>query len=43
MDFMKTALAGKDPGQFEPPDLSSTAVAQKVDTPDNAPAGEESH
>jgi len=45
MDFTKTALGGKDPGQFQPvPDLSSSnPVAQKVDTPDNAPAEEEMH
>lgn len=44
MDFMKVALAGKDPGEFEPPpDLPSNPVAQKVDTPDAAPAAEESH
>jgi penicillin-binding protein 1A len=44
MDFMKVALAGKDPGEFEPPPvLPSNAVAQKVDTPDAAPAAEEAH
>lgn len=43
MDLMKVALAGKDPGVFEPPALPSSAVAQKVDTPDAAPAAEESH
>jgi len=44
MDFMKAALAGKDPGEFEPPPaLPSSAVAQKLDTPDAAPAAEEAH
>ena len=44
MDFMGVALAGKDPGEFEPPPaMPSSAVAQKVDTPDAAPASEESH
>jgi len=44
MDFMKAALAGKDPGEFQPlPELPPTAVAQKVDTPDTAPAEEETH
>jgi len=44
MDFMKVALAGRDPGQFEPPPaIPANAVAQKVDTPDAAPANEESH
>ena len=44
MNFMKVALAGKDPGEFEPPPvLPSNAVAQKVDTPDAAPAAEEAH
>ena len=44
MDFMKAALAGKDPGEFEPPPaLPSSAIAQKLDTPDAAPAAEETH
>ena len=44
MEFMSAALAGKDPGQFQPPpELPPTMSAQKVDTPDLAPAGEESH
>ena len=44
MDFMSTALAGKDPGQFQPPpELPPRAVPEKLDTPDSAPAGEESH
>ena len=44
MDFMKTALAGKDPGEFQPPAAAPPAgVAQKVDTPDAAPAADESH
>ena len=43
MDFMKVALAGKDQGEFEPPSLTHQAFAPKVDTPDNAPALEESH
>ncbi|MBZ5597487.1 MAG: PBP1A family penicillin-binding protein [Acidobacteriia bacterium] len=43
MDFMKIALAGKDPGDFQlPPELPPTGM-QKVDTPDTAPAAEESH
>ena len=44
MDFMKSALAGKDPGEFQPvPEMAPSVVAQKVDTPDNAPATEETH
>jgi penicillin-binding protein 1A len=43
MDFMKVALAGKDQGEFEPPNVTHQALAPKVDTPDNAPALEESH
>ena len=44
MDFMKTALAGKDPGAFQgaptgPPNPS----ALKIDTPDTAPAEDEVH
>src|SRR5579872_206966 len=42
MNFMTTAMAGKDPGEFQPPPLTQHA-AQKVDTPDAAPAAEESH
>jgi penicillin-binding protein 1A len=44
MDFMKVALAGKDPGDFQPmPELPPRPVAEKVDTADTAPAAEESH
>ncbi len=44
MDFMKTALAGKDPGEFQlVPQLPSSATAEKPDTPDTAPAAEETH
>jgi penicillin-binding protein 1A len=43
MDFMKSALAGKDAGQFQlPSELPLHAVA-KVDTPDAAPETPESH
>jgi penicillin-binding protein 1A len=44
MEFMSEALAGKDPGQFQPaPLLPPRGEPQKVDTPDLAPAGDESH
>ena len=44
MDFMKAALAGKDPGEFQPPpDAAPNPSAQKLDTPDTAPAGDEAH
>jgi penicillin-binding protein 1A len=43
IDFMTVAMAGKDPDQFQPPPVVSTSIAQKLDTPDNAPASEESH
>ena len=44
MEFMSAALAGKDPGQFQPPpELPPITNASKLDTPDLAPAGEESH
>jgi penicillin-binding protein 1A len=42
MNFMTAAMAGKDAGEFQPPP-STTHAAQKVDTPDTAPATEESH
>ena len=40
MDFMKAALAGKDPGDFQAP-LETIPAAHPVDTPDTAPAGDE--
>jgi len=44
MDFMKVALAGKDPGEFQPlPEMPPNPVAQKLDTLDTAPAEEETH
>jgi penicillin-binding protein 1A len=43
MNFMTVALAGKDPGEFQPPPNMPGPAAQKVDTPDAAPATEESH
>ena len=44
MTFMNAALAGTDPGDFEPaPVLPPSAVALKIDTPDTAPAGDETH
>jgi len=44
MAFMKAALAGQAPGRFEPPPPpAADAVTQKIDTPDSAPALEESH
>jgi len=42
MNFMTAAMAGKDVGEFQPPPVSPHATA-KVDTPDAAPAAEESH
>jgi penicillin-binding protein 1A len=43
MQFMSTALAGKDPGEFQPPPGQGTAVSKKVDTPDVAPGDGELH
>jgi hypothetical protein len=44
MDFMKAALAGKDPGRFQPPPLlPPTPVAVKLDTQNEAPGEDESH
>ncbi len=42
MNFMTAAMAGKDAGDFQPPPALPHA-AQKVDTPDTAPATEEAH
>jgi penicillin-binding protein 1A len=42
MDFMKSALAGKDPGAFQPaPELPLNPTLPRLDTPDTAPAEEE--
>jgi penicillin-binding protein 1A len=41
MNFMNAAMAGKDPGQFEPPPESTGNPVQKVDTPDASPATDE--
>ncbi|MGC2193238.1 MAG: PBP1A family penicillin-binding protein [Terriglobales bacterium] len=42
IDFMKAALAGKDPGAFQPPPIiPPSPTALRVDTPDAAPAEDE--
>jgi penicillin-binding protein 1A len=44
IDFMKFAMAGKDPGEFQPPPSAApNPESPKVDTPDTAPAEEEVH
>jgi hypothetical protein len=43
MQFMNVALAGKEPGEFQPAPSQGTAVARKVDTPDVAPGDGELH
>ena len=44
MDFMRVALAGKDPGEFQaPPGAVPNPTPHPVDTPDTAPAGDETH
>ena len=44
MDFMKVALAGKDAGEFQPPPEGlPSAAPHPLDTPDTAPAGDETH
>ena len=43
MDFMKVALAGKDPGEFQPPEPPANSAPHQVDTPDTAPPEEETH
>lgn len=42
MNFMTVAMKGKEAGDFQPPPVVPHA-AEKVDTPDTAPATEESH
>jgi penicillin-binding protein 1A len=43
MNFMTSAMAGKDPGQFQSPPELPGPVAQKVDTPDTMPGVDEAH
>lgn len=44
MNFMKIAMAGKDPGQFQvPPAIAPTTIPVKLDTPNDKPAGDEAH
>jgi penicillin-binding protein 1A len=44
IEFMTAALAGKDPGEFQPaPTVPAPSFAQKVDTPDVAPGDGETH
>ena len=43
MTFMSSAMAGKDPGQFQPPPDAPGSFVQKVDTPDTAAATDETH
>ncbi|MFY9561165.1 MAG: PBP1A family penicillin-binding protein [Terriglobales bacterium] len=43
IQFMDVALAGKDPGEFQPASASSPSLAQKLDTPDVAPGDGETH
>ena len=42
MNFMTVAMKGKDAGDFQPPPVVPHS-AEKLDTPDTAPATEESH
>ncbi len=44
IDFMRVALQGREPEDFAPaPELPSTALAQKLDTPDQTPGDGEAH
>src|SRR5438132_10484704 len=44
MDFIRTAMAGKEPGEFQPPpEMTPSTAIQRLDTPDSAPAGDETH
>ena len=44
IEFMKVALTGKDPGEFQPPPIvPPNPSALRVDTPDAAPAEDEVH
>lgn len=43
IQFMRDALKGKDPGEFQPAPQLPNANASKLDTSDLAPAGDETH
>ena len=43
MDFMTAATAGKDQGEFQPPPETQPTSAPRLDTPDTAPAEDETH
>jgi penicillin-binding protein 1A len=43
MNFMGTAMAGKDPGQFQGAPDMPVSTLQKVDTPDTLPGADETH
>jgi len=44
MDFMTAATAGKDQGEFQPPpETQPTSATPRLDTPDAAPAEDETH
>lgn len=43
MEFMKAAMAGREPGEFQAPPPWHSSVAQKVDTPDYTPGDGETH
>jgi hypothetical protein len=43
MNFMSTAMAGKDAGEFQAAPEAPVTVIQKVDTPDTSPSTDETH
>jgi len=43
MNFMTSAMAGKDPGEFQPTPEAPVTGFQKVDTPDTSPSTDETH
>jgi len=43
MNFMSIATAGKNPGQFTPPQETLLPVEQQLDTPDSSPGADETH
>ena len=43
INFMSSAMAGKDPGQFPAAPEVPVTVTQKVDTPDSSPSTDETH
>jgi hypothetical protein len=43
MNFMSSAMEGKDVGDFQPAPEAPVTIIQRVDTPDTSPSTDETH